>query len=78
MMRCTITSPEETRQYKDLRSVTLPAFSGEMQVLSGHAESFVSLKRGNILLDRGKGQREALEIASGECYIKSNDLIVIL
>lgn len=78
MINCTITSPEETMQYRQLENVTLPAFLGEMEVLSGHAEVFVLLKRGEIVLGGTNGQKKILEIPGGQCHIKDDNIIIIL
>jgi F0F1-type ATP synthase epsilon subunit len=78
MINCTITSPKKTTPYRELQSVVLPAFSGEMQVLAGHAESFVLLKEGDIIFNYQNGQKEALKIEGGECHIKNNNAIVII
>ena len=47
MINCIVTSPTKTDAYKDVLSVTLPAFSGPIEVLSNHAESFIFLQKGS-------------------------------
>ena len=77
MINCVITSPKETISYKDLQSVALPALTGQMQILSGHAESFVLLKKGSIVLEKSGQQNKLIQITNGECYIK-DDVVTIV
>ena len=78
MIECVITSPKKTAVYKNLESVALPAFYGRMQILPGHAESFVVLREGFILLRQPGGKTDSVEISGGECHIKDNRALVIL
>jgi len=78
MIDCIITSPGERRVYKGLISVSLPALSGEMQILSGHGEAFALLKKGNIIIQKIRKQQEHVKILGGECYIKDDIVNIIL
>jgi len=78
MLVCTITSPANTETYKNLKSVTLPAFSGHAQILPGHAESFLILKKGDISLKQENDQNKKIQIDGGECHIKNDTIAVIL
>ena len=78
MISCTITSPKKTTVYKDVRSVTLPAFYGQMQILPGHAESFILLKEGSISLQQSGKEDEVIQNINGECYVKDDVVTVIL
>ena len=61
-----------------MSSIMLPAFSSQMQILAGHAESFVLLQKGNIFFLRQLSkQNEVIQTMGGECYIK-DDLVVII
>ncbi len=75
---CAITSPEKTATYDNLASVSLPAFAGQMQVLPEHAESFVLLRKGEVILQKADGKKESAQIPGGECYIKGDKVSVIL
>jgi F0F1-type ATP synthase epsilon subunit len=77
-MSCTIVSPQKTTQYFDLENLVLPAFLGEMQVLPGHAEAFILLKKGKIIFNADSDSKTMLEIAEGECHIKDDKIIIIL
>ncbi len=78
MINCKITSPKETTIYKNVQNITLPAFSGQMQILSGHAESFILLQKGNIVLQQTDNEKETIQNMGGECYIKDNTVTIIL
>ncbi len=78
MINCTITSPKKTTVYKNVRSITLPAFSGQMQILPGHAESFILLQKGDISLLQLNKLSEIIQIINGECYVKNDVVKVIL
>jgi len=77
MINCTITSPIKTERYQNLLSIVLPAFSGQMQILPGHAESFILLQKGNICLQQLNKESEIIQNINGECYIK-NDVVTII
>ena len=77
MINCTITSPKKTIVYKNVLDITLPALSGQMQILPGHAESFILLREGNISLRQLNKKSEIIQNINGECYIK-NDVVTII
>lgn len=79
MINCIISSSKETNSYKDLRAVTFPACFGEMQILPGHAETFVELENGEIILTDKNQEKISLPISKGTvCHIKDDEITVIL
>lgn len=78
MLHCTITSPKETKHYTNVQSVILPAFSGQAQILPGHAESFLLLEQGNIVLRYSNRQIKTVHIPAGECYATNEAVVVVL
>jgi len=78
MINCTIISPQKTIIYKNMQSITLPALSGQMQILPGHAESFILLQKGNISLRQSNKKNKIIQNINGECYIKNDVVTVIL
>jgi F0F1-type ATP synthase epsilon subunit len=76
-MQCVISSAENKQEFKDITSITLPAYSGELQVLPGHAESFIILQRGQVFLDNGE-KLKAVSISGGVCCIKSDSVSIML
>lgn len=77
MIDCTITSPQKTTVYKGVKSIILPAFSGQMQILPGHAESFILLRKGNIFLRQLNKEEEVIQNTNGECHVL-NDVVTII
>ena len=78
MIVCKITSPKQTVTYKDIQSITFPALSGQIQILPGHAEAFILLQEGDVILQRSDKKSEVVQITSGECHVKDNVATVIL
>ena len=78
MLDCKVLSEKGVNSYQQLKSLTLPAISGEMQLLPGQSEIFVILKEGKIRLDRADGKSEKIDIIGGECHVVNNKAIVIL
>ena len=78
MINCAIAFPQKTIVYKNLQSIALPAFFGQMQILPGHAESFILLKKGDIIIQKSQKKQDNMQISSGECYIKDNTVDIIL
>jgi len=77
-MICTIISPQKTANYKNVTSIILPAASGQVQVLSGHAEAFFLLNEGELFLEIGEKGLKAITIEAAECYVKNDQVKIIL
>lgn len=77
-MNCVIVSSKKIMKHSELQGITLPAYFGEMEVLPGHAESFISLEEGEVIFKKTDGQSENVKIKEGECHIKNNNIIIIL
>ena len=75
-MPCSIISAENKQQFEKGQSIILPAFSGELQILPDHAESFIALRQGKIILESGK--INAIPVEDGICHIKNNIATIIL
>jgi len=78
MLDCIISSPDFIKKHSQVRSVFLPALKGQMQVLSGHAETFVLLTKGKIVFNKEGENKEEMEIEQGGCYINNNKINIIL
>jgi F0F1-type ATP synthase epsilon subunit len=77
MLNCTVTSAEHTERYSRLKSLAVPAFSGRLQMLPGHAESFILLTPGEIIMDSAQGVRTVV-IDGGACHVKDDEVTVVL
>ncbi len=77
-IQCQIVSPQKTNVYKNLISIKLPAYQGEMEILRQHAETFVLLKTGQVILVKKNHKKINVEITRSECHIKDNNVTIIL
>ena len=79
MIKCTISSPLETTAYDNLRGITLPAVHGQMEILPGHAESFMLLQKGDVILHYADSEDKVVKIAgSGACYAKDDAIVIFI
>jgi len=77
MLSAKIISLEKTEVYSNLQAITLPAYFGQTQILSGHAESFFILQPGNIVLRQKNGKEKAINIQQSFAHIQGDNLIVL-
>lgn len=77
MIKCVVMSFEKTNIYEGARSVSLPAYLGRLQILSGHAEAFFLLREGDIVIRKQNGEKKILRAPDGVCHFKNNNLIII-
>jgi F0F1-type ATP synthase epsilon subunit len=75
-MKCEIISSNQIKEFNGVKSISLPAYSGQMEVLPGHAESFVKLKEGTIIIQTEK--KISVSIQEGICYINNDTIIIVL
>ena len=78
MLDCKIISPTKAKFFKELKSITLPAWHEQAQILPSHAEAFILLKKGQIALELADGSKRFVEIQKGGFYIKDDQAVVIL
>ncbi len=74
-MKCKIVSPDRTREFPRVAAVTLPASGGEMQILPGHAETFVKLRSGAVVLK--SKEKISLPVSESVCYVKNDEILII-
>jgi F0F1-type ATP synthase epsilon subunit len=82
-MRCTVVSPHKTLEFQRVISATLPAWRGQMEILTGHAEAFIILQKGEIVLKTNKVSSASLavrtfSVSGGICRVKNNEILIIL
>lgn len=78
MLTCEFVFPDrEKERYEDVESVSLPARSGRMEVLPGHAEAFVVLVSGEIVVRTGEGEPRRIGVPGGECFVHKDVVMVI-
>ena len=78
MIDCIIASSNKTTVYKDLQSVILPGFFGQIEILPTHTELFTLIKDGEIVIQRLQKKLETVKVSDGECYIKDDIVNIIL
>lgn len=61
-----------------MQGITLPTFNGRVQLLPGHAEAFILLREGDVVLRLADGQRRIVRINGGECHVKKDAAVIIL
>ena len=76
-MSCILTSSEKTTVYEGLRSISVPASSGLMQILPGHAESFVMIVGGTVVLKNVDDRIETFLVGESECHIRDNKVVIV-
>jgi F0F1-type ATP synthase epsilon subunit len=69
--------PEQAITYKGVSAVSLPAYSGRMQILPGHAETFLLLLEGDISLRQLNKEDRIVRIKDGECHVKDNVVTIV-
>lgn len=75
-MECLVVSSREEKKWENIKSLLLPALQGEAEILPGHAESFIQLKPGVLVL-RGSTE-ETLPVTGGICYVHDNKVLVVI
>lgn len=75
-MDCLVISQEQKKEFHNLKSITLPGASGELQLLPGHAEIFIVLGPGEVVLENK--EKTTLFVEGGLAYFKNDLLRVIL
>ena len=75
-MECLVVSSNQAKQWKNVSRITLPAIRGEAKILPGHAESFIQLKAGKLILKNQK--EENFPISHGICYVRQDKVLIII
>ena len=77
MISTKIISLKKTDSYKNIQSVTLPTYSGQVQILPGHAEAFFAIQAGKITLRQKEGEEKNLSTQGGFAHIQDDNLIIL-
>jgi F0F1-type ATP synthase epsilon subunit len=78
MFNCRILTKEKPLFSSRIESATIPARNGQMQILEGHAESFVSLSKGKIILQVANGKIKDISVKAGLAHIYNNSLVILI
>jgi len=75
-MTCDIRTQRRSTSFPHVTSVTIPAPSGEMEILPGHAEAFIVLSTGEITI---AGSNDVnLAIIGGVCHVVNDQVSIAL
>lgn len=77
MISCKIVSAQSNKAFEDLDSVTLPAKDGEMEVLPGHAEAFIKLSTGEVILIKSNREKISVPVLQAVCFVKDDSVVII-
>jgi len=78
MISCKIISLKSVLDLENILSVSLPVSSGEVEILSDHAEFFGLLTPGTIICTRSNELSKELEISGGFCRFNNNKLVILM
>lgn len=77
-MQCVIISRTSKKVLKNTRSALLPIKTGAMQVLQGHAESFILLSKGEICIEATSHRTKLISITRGFCHVTADTITIVL
>ena len=78
MLTVAKTSPKDTKEYKNVVAMVIPAYNGQVEILPGHAEGFFLLKQGKVMImDEGEKVNE-VEVEEGGCYVKDDKVFLMI
>lgn len=74
---CVIVTPEEQTFDADVTQVILPAYDGQIGILTGHAPGLAKLGVGPLRVDLIGGESRYFLVDGGVAQIKENELTVV-
>ena len=75
MLKVSVISPEASMYEGDASSVVVPAYDGEVGILTGHAPMMTLLGKGELRIDGGAGKK--FEIEGGFLQVLGNHVRVV-
>lgn len=78
MIECQVLTTNKKLFSDRIRSISVPAVRGQMQILPDHAESFVLLQEGELELVTKQGKLKTIKIEEGLLHIQNNRLVILL
>ena len=76
MLKVSVISPEASLYEGDAESVVVPAYDGEVGILTGHAPMMTLLGKGNLRIDAAGGARR-FAIEGGFLQVINNQVRVV-
>ena len=79
MFKLSLVTPEKRLVVdQELEEITLPAFSGELNILPGHAPLMTTLEAGILSYRLKSGQSDRLAISWGYCQVSAEGVSVLV
>ena len=78
VLECQILTEKKVLFSGQSQYITLPAANGMMQVLPGHAESFVVLQAGEIVVVTKIGKVRSFTVPGGLGYVRDDQVVVLI
>lgn len=73
-MICKIVSTDDEQVFDNLKSVSLPGVKGELEILPGHAETFVALSDGEITLKNESVSK--VSVTKSVAHVKNDNIVI--
>lgn len=77
MSTLTVITPEEVNTYDEVESVTVPAAGGEMEILSNHAESFLTLQAGSVVIRLRDKKKITVPVSECIAHIDQDRIVIV-
>jgi len=77
-LRCTVADGGRTLFTGETTDVVLPGAAGVVEVLPGHAECFVALGKGEIVIAVGEDEEEVHQANGGVAHVRDDRVVVLL
>lgn len=77
MLTCKIVTHNKNSEFKNLVSVSIPCTSGNIDVLTSHAETFFVLAKGEVIL-RARKSENKIDVSKGVGHIFNDEVILFL
>ena len=79
MLSCKIISGQGTEEYGNIEKAMLPGLSGQIQILPGHAETFLLFTKGDItLIQKGSMHSKVVSVDGGACHVLGDVISIVL
>jgi len=77
-MKAKILSIDKSIFNGDVQALLVPGYSGEIEILEGHADSFFLLKNGNITLSDKDSAIKNIDINGGLCKVVDRNVVILI
>jgi len=75
--KCVIVTPEQQVLDQTVKQVILPAYDGQMGILTGRSPMLVKLGKGPLRVDLATGQHANFSVEGGVAQMKENVLTIL-